>query len=42
LLDACGYVLTIPSFGTVRSMNVGSCAAIVMAMYRQSVNQGIA
>ena len=38
LFDACGYVLTIPSFGTVRSMNVGSCAAIVMAMYRQSIS----
>jgi tRNA G18 (ribose-2'-O)-methylase SpoU len=37
LLDECGCVLTIPSFGTVRSMNVGSCAAIIMAMYRQSI-----
>lgn len=37
LLDAAGYVLTVPAFGIVRSMNVGSCAAIVMAMYRQSI-----
>jgi tRNA G18 (ribose-2'-O)-methylase SpoU len=37
LLNACGTILTIPSFGTVRSMNVGSCAAIVMAMYRQTI-----
>lgn len=35
LLNASGYILTIPAFGSVRSMNVGSCAAIVMAMYRQ-------
>lgn len=35
LLNASGFILTIPAFGTVRSMNVGSCAAIVMAMYRQ-------
>lgn len=34
LLDKCGFVLTIPSFGTVRSLNVGSAAAIVMAMYK--------
>lgn len=40
LLRAAGYILTIPAFGTVRSMNVGSCAAIVMAMYRQSLNNG--
>lgn len=37
LLDAATYVLTVPAFGTVRSMNVGSCAAVVMAMYRQSI-----
>lgn len=40
LLEKCCYILTIPAFGTVRSMNVGSCAAIVMAMYRQA-NQGV-
>jgi len=39
LLNAAGYILTIPAYGTVRSMNVGSCAAIVMAMYRQSINR---
>jgi len=38
MLDACGYVLTIPPFGSVRSMNVGSCASIIMAMYRQSIS----
>lgn len=40
LLDAAGHILTIPSSGTVRSLNVGSCAAIVMAMYRNSI-QGV-
>lgn len=38
LLNAAGCVLTIPSFGTVRSLNVGSCAAIIMAMYRRSIS----
>lgn len=37
ILEQCDLILTIPSFGTVRSMNVGSCAAIVMAMYRKSI-----
>lgn len=37
LLDNAATILTIPSFGTVRSLNVGSCAAIVMAHYRQSI-----
>ena len=41
LLNKCGYILTIPAFGSVRSINVGSCASIVMAMYRQSI-QGVA
>lgn len=35
LLTKCEFIITIPAFGTVRSMNVGSVAAIVMAMYRQ-------
>ena len=35
LLDASEYILTIPSFGSVRSLNVGSTAAIVMAMYKK-------
>ena len=39
LLNAAGCILTIPAFGTVRSMNVGSCAAVVMAMYRQSIQE---
>jgi len=38
LLEQAGCILTIPAFGTVRSMNVGSCAAVVMAMHRQKFN----
>jgi tRNA G18 (ribose-2'-O)-methylase SpoU len=34
MLDSCELIVTIPSFGTVRSLNVGSAAAIVMAMYK--------
>lgn len=41
LLDAAGYILTIPAFGTVRSMNVGSCASIVMAMYRKHIQDRV-
>ena len=40
LLDKCSYVLTIPASGTIRSLNVGSCAAIVMAMYKNHVTNG--
>lgn len=35
LLKECGYILTIPAFGSVRSLNVGSTSAVIMAMYRQ-------
>jgi tRNA G18 (ribose-2'-O)-methylase SpoU len=35
LLNECGYIITIPPFGSVRSLNVGSTSAIIMAMYRQ-------
>jgi tRNA G18 (ribose-2'-O)-methylase SpoU len=37
LLNEAGYILTVPAFGSVRSMNVGSCAAVIMALYRQSI-----
>lgn len=39
LLQNCGYIITIPPFGSVRSLNVGSTSAIVMAMYRQSLQK---
>ena len=42
MLDSCERIITIPSFGTVRSLNVGSAAAIVMAMYKNSFIQNIA
>lgn len=37
LLDNSVRILTVPAFGSVRSLNVGSCAAIVMALYRNHV-----
>ena len=33
MLDSSERIITIPARGTVRSLNVGSCAAIVMGMY---------
>ncbi len=38
LLNESGYIITIPHFGSVRSLNVGSTSAIVMAMYRNKIN----
>jgi tRNA G18 (ribose-2'-O)-methylase SpoU len=35
LLGMSDRIITIPAFGSVRSLNVGSCASVVMAMYRQ-------
>lgn len=35
LLEQSACVITVPAGGTVRSLNVGSCAAIVMAMYKK-------
>ncbi len=40
ILDNAAIIVTIPSFGTVRSLNVGSAAAIVMAMYKNHVTNG--
>lgn len=37
MLDNSERIVTIPAKGTVRSLNVGSCASIVMAMYVQSM-----
>jgi len=33
MLDNSERIVTIPARGTVRSLNVGSCAAIIMGMY---------
>jgi tRNA G18 (ribose-2'-O)-methylase SpoU len=35
MLDNVERIVTIPARGSVRSLNVGSCASIVMAMYIQ-------
>lgn len=37
-LEKCQKIITIPAFGTVRSINVGSCSAIIMAIYRNQYN----
>ena len=37
MLDNSERIITIPARGTVRSLNVGSCSAIIMAMYIQFV-----
>ena len=34
LLDVCDYIVEIPAFGTVRSMNVGTASGIAMSHYR--------
>lgn len=34
ILDAANIVLTIPSYGSVRSLNVGTVSGIVMGIYR--------
>ena len=37
MLDNSERIITIPSRGTVRSLNVGSCASIVMGMYVSTI-----
>jgi len=37
MLDNAERIITIPARGTVRSLNVGSCASIVMGMYVQTI-----
>jgi tRNA(Leu) C34 or U34 (ribose-2'-O)-methylase TrmL len=34
VLERCERIITIPSFGSVRSLNVSSCASTVFAFYR--------
>jgi tRNA G18 (ribose-2'-O)-methylase SpoU len=38
MLDNAERIITIPARGTVRSLNVGSCASIVMGMYVQTIS----
>ncbi len=37
MLDNSERIITIPAKGSVRSLNVGSCSAIIMAMYVQTL-----
>ena len=39
ILDRCNYTLEIPSFGSVRSLNVGVAASIVMYDYISKISQ---
>lgn len=41
LLEKCQYIITIPAFGSVRSINVGSCASAVMAMFRNKIKNRV-
>jgi tRNA G18 (ribose-2'-O)-methylase SpoU len=34
IIEHCSYVVEIPAFGTVRSMNVGTASGIAMSHYR--------
>jgi tRNA G18 (ribose-2'-O)-methylase SpoU len=34
ILMACSCVLTIPTYGSVRSLNVGTTSGIIMSFYR--------
>ena len=37
ILDSCEFVVTIPAFGSVRSLNVGTTSGIIMSYYRNSI-----
>ena len=39
VLTNCKSVVTIPAFGSVRSLNVGSAAAIAIALYRNQIGR---
>jgi tRNA(Leu) C34 or U34 (ribose-2'-O)-methylase TrmL len=39
ILSACDKIITIPHYGSVRSLNVGSCAATIFAFYRKYFNK---
>jgi tRNA G18 (ribose-2'-O)-methylase SpoU len=34
ILMSCNYILTIPTYGSVRSLNVGTTSGIIMSFYR--------
>ncbi|NBX28726.1 MAG: hypothetical protein EBR55_10905 [Chitinophagia bacterium] len=37
ILDRCDYIVTIPSFGSVRSLNAASAAAIAISFFRRQL-----
>jgi tRNA G18 (ribose-2'-O)-methylase SpoU len=39
ILDKSDIILTIPNYGSVRSLNVGTTSGIVMGMYRNFIEQ---
>lgn len=39
ILDNCSFILTIPNYGSVRSLNVGTTSGIVMSYYRQQIQK---
>lgn len=39
ILSACDRIITIPHYGSVRSLNVGSCASTIFAFYRKFFNE---
>jgi len=38
MLNLCDRIITIPCYGTVRSINVSSCASTIFAFYRKFYN----
>jgi tRNA G18 (ribose-2'-O)-methylase SpoU len=38
ILDRCDIILTIPHYGSVRSLNVGTTSGVVMGVYRNYLN----
>ena len=39
VLKRCRDIVTIPSFGSVRSLNVGSAAAVAISMFRRQIRE---
>jgi tRNA G18 (ribose-2'-O)-methylase SpoU len=39
MLSSCDRILTIPNYGSVRSLNVGTTSGIVMGLYRNYIEQ---
>ena len=39
VLKRCRDIVTIPSFGSVRSLNVGSAAAVAISMFRRQIGE---